>query len=268
MKQIFILCGLVSLAGCGGGGGSDGGMPNMGAAPSDSQLLALTAGQTKFLTNIAIGSGGTIGTSNWTVTHPDQVTIGASQGSLDIAAGQVTFSGQNLVTLTNPATTEHVLMTQATAGATGVVGEATPSGTVVATGVAAYSGSGTAVVVDGAAVYTLTGSAAISVDFAGAGDVDIALSGLSGQRRGTSNSTVSGHNMRIDNATISGNQISGGTFSAPAGQYSPNPGSAGSFAHSGGFFGPGSAEIGGVAHYDETGNTTAFTATMTYIGKQ
>lgn len=263
MHRFFGLLLIGATAACGGGGGG-----TVVPTPSDAALFA--AGQTvsRSLQNTTVSSSSfSASNASWTVDYPSlTVTVPGGSGTLDPATGKLPLSPSGEITLTNPAGTDYVLMSQTT-GATGVVGEVTATMPAITT--ASYGGKSRAVVIDSDATYDLSGNATVSVNFSGGGDVDVTLSGLSGTRNtGTGSSTVSGHSITINNASISGTSISGGTFGAGAGQYSTGPIAGGSLSHSGSFFGPDATEIGGAAGYNATGVGTDFSAIVNYIGKQ
>lgn len=266
LMRVFVMTMAVGLmlAGCGGGGG--GGAPNI--PPSDAALLA--AGQTgsRDLLNITVDTASSDTTdTGWSLTYPATVTRPGANGTLDAAAGTVTFSGLQ-ATLGNPAGSDYVLTT-AESGTIGVVGELTDAGAVPATDSATYSGRGTAVVLDDGTLHELTGPVTVSVDFGTAAGVDIAFRGMSGQSlTGAGSAAVSGHRMDITGATQTGNRITGGTFSYPDGQYATDVTAGGSLDHAGGVFGPLAEEVAGAAGYDARGIGLPFAAFMTYVGKK
>lgn len=200
---------LLSACGGGGGGGPTGngsnnggpnGLPGLDPAPPGPARnyadLVTTTGTSPLL-GAVLSAGNDVAGTTGTITHSDQTfTASGFSGATPLSAS----SAFNLP--------DFEFATDIALGATGaaVVGVGTQEDDVRTTGTAAYSGNFAGQLVDSSQITatTLNWTADVQVDFAGSGDVDLTFVGGGSDLIDT---------IRIQNATINGARISGGTIS-------------------------------------------------------
>lgn len=163
------------------------------------------------------------------------------------------------------------------AGTTQLAAVQTQTSDMPTTGTATFNGSARANVNDGTNIYEGTMTAAITANFA-TNDVDIALSNLSAA--GAQQTVIAGgatsaytptgsETIDLENATIAGAAISGGTTASTAGWGTAGAATALTGAltidHTGVFAGPSAAEVAGVAYVEGATNGIV---SMVYVGEQ
>ena len=186
----------------------------------------------------------------------DQMTILGQTGTINGTRTQVTLNGGGTVDITNGGLTYVAMFQAQPSGAApqfGVVGVETHSSHMPTGGSASFSGSSLVQVIDGVSFYDLTGNAAATANF-GTGKVYVTYSGLNGQRTDGISAPVAVSDvatLKINGAAISGNRFSGGWAALTSSQLAALSGNQ-TVVTSGGFFGPSANEVGGVNLIDDS----------------
>lgn len=199
-----------TLAGCGGGGGASDnqGMPmQQQTGPSQTYLeIGSVAVATSDLTGAVADSGTGVSSTTGTISHNTQsFTASGLTGPQSLGAtSQFNFASYDYAT-----------DVQISPSVFAIVGVGTAVADMRSTGSVNYTGEFQGNLVDTSAIAAtpLDWSADVQANFAGGGDVDMTFAG--------GGSTLIDE-IRIQNATISGNTLSGGTITTSMGGVTNN----------------------------------------------
>ena len=200
-------------------------------------------------------SNGAVSIDTSTLTDATTITGGRLAGTViyqavENAENKIELTSTSQLNIDDPGTTYAFRF--AGSSLTGVAG---PAATSLPSNSVNYSGDASVSVNDGNTSLVALNQFTATADF-GSGQIDIFLA------------NSAGNSIRIDNATISGSQISGGTFTASGMTTAPN--GSGTLNHRGSFFQGNAQEIGGAFSIDETATSSpnTFKAEGIYAGTQ